>query len=239
MEKIIDGNRVCYEQIGKGKDIIMLHGWSQNKEMMLPLAKKLSNNFRITILDLPGFGLSSEPNESIDIYQYTDIIEKFIDSLNIESPIMIGHSFGGRISIIYASRNKTEKVVLFGTPCIRDRKPTKKEKILKKLKNIPGTKTLVEIAKSYIGSEDYKNANSVMRNILVKVINEDLSECAKNIKVPTLLIWGDKDTAAPIEDAKKLEKILPNGGLVEIKGCTHYAYLEAIDYVVKILNNFL
>lgn len=239
MEIIINGNRICYEQLGSGKDIVMLHGWGQNKEMMLPLAKKLSNNFRITVLDLPGFGLSSEPDGGIDIYQYTNIIEEFIDNLNIKSPIIIGHSFGGRIAIIYASRNKTEKVVLFGAPCIRERKLSKKEKILKKLKNIPGTKTLVEIAKSYIGSEDYKKASPIMRDLLVKVINEDLSECAKKIKTPTLLIWGDKDTAAPIEDARKLEKILPNGGLVEIKGCTHYAYLEAIDYVVKILKEFL
>ena len=152
---------------------------------------------------------------------------------------MLGHSFGGRLSIIYSSRNETEKVILFGAPCIREYKPTFKEKVLKSLKKIPFTKDLVELAKQYIGSTDYKNASPVMRSVLVNTINQDLSECAKKITAPTLLIWGSLDTAAPIEQARKLEKILKDGALIEIPGATHYAYLERIDYITNILINFL
>ena len=118
------------------------------------------------------------------------------------------------------------------------RKSTK-EKVLKTLKRLPLMNNLGEYMKKYIGSDDYKNASPLMRNILVNVVNEDLSEDAKNIKVPTLLVWGSLDTAAPLEDAKKLESLLPDGGLVVIDGCTHYAYLEALDYVSNIVNNFL
>lgn len=239
MEIMIDKTHIYYNQIGKGKDIVMLHGWGQNMEMMMPLANRLKDNFRITVIDLPGFGSSSEPQEGIDIYQYTELIDKFIKELKIKRPIMLGHSFGGRISICYASKNEVEKVVLLGAPCIRDRKPSKKELLLKKLKAIPGTKILVEMAKNYIGSTDYKNASPIMREVLVKTINEDLSECAKKIDVPTLLIWGTNDTAAPIESARKLETILKDGALIEIPNATHYAYLEYTDYIIKILNSFL
>jgi len=231
---------IFYDQIGTGSiDIVLLHGWGQNMEMMRPLAKKLNGDYRITFLDLPGFGSSSEPESGIDIFLYTSIIEEFLNKLGIYNPVMIGHSFGGRIAIIYASRNKTNKVVLFGAPCIRKYKETSKEKFLKSLKKIPFTKNLVEIAKNYIGSIDYKKASPVMREVLVKTVNQDLSECAKKIMVPTLLIWGTEDTASPIGDAKELEKLLKDGALISLPGATHYAYLERIDYVSHIVMQFV
>ena len=246
MEVVVNNKHIFYDQLGLGtKDIVMLHGWGQNMEMMRPLALKLindkniKNTYRITILDLPGFGASTEPDMDTDVFSYTKLIEDFLKTLNIENPIMVGHSFGGRLSIIYASRNKTERVILFGAPCIREYKPTFKEKVLKTLKKVPFTKDLVEIAKQYIGSTDYKNASPVMRTVLVNTINQDLSDCATKITAPTLLIWGTLDTAAPIEQARKLEKLLKDGALIELPGATHYAYLERIDYVTNILINFL
>ena len=229
----------------KGRSVILLHGWGQNMEMMRPLAikllndKNIKNNYRITILDLPGFGSSSEPDMDTDVFSYTKLIEIFLIALKINKPIMLGHSFGGRLSIIYSSRNETRKVILFGAPCIREYKPNFKEKVLKTLKKIPFTKDLVELAKQYIGSTDYKNATPVMRTVLVNTINQDLSECAKKITAPTLLIWGTLDTAAPLELAKKLESILKDGALIELPGATHYAYLERIDYVTNVLINFI
>ena len=88
MEKIIDGIRICYEIMGEGRNIVMLHGWGQNKEMMLPLANRLKNKFRITIIDLPGFGLSSEPHLALDIYSYTEIIEQLLKELQIENLLL-------------------------------------------------------------------------------------------------------------------------------------------------------
>ena len=73
----------------------------------------------------------------------------------------------------------------------------------------------------------------------VNVVNEDLSDHAKKIECPTLLIWGTNDTEAPIEEARELEALLVDGGLVELKGLSHYAYLEALPQVINILNNFL
>ena len=246
METVINNKHFFYDQLGNGTiDIVMLHGWGQNMEMMRPLAEKMindkrnKNNYRITILDLPGFGASSEPDMGTDVFSYTKLIEDFLASLNIKNPILIGHSFGGRLSIVYASRNQTEKVILFGAPCIREYKPNFKEKVLKTIKKIPFTKDLVELAKQHIGSTDYKNASPVMRTVLVNTINQDLSDYVKKITAPTLLIWGTLDTAAPIELARKLESILKDGALIEIPGATHYAYLERIDYVTNILINFI
>lgn len=235
--KSIDIN---YIQYGEGKDIVLLHGWGQNIEMMRPLGEKLSKNFRITILDLPGFGESSEPINSLTIDDYCDILEVFLDKLEIKNPILIGHSFGGRISIVYASRNKTEKLVLFGSPCIaRNSKPSLKVKFLKFMKKIPVINKLEGFAKKHIGSRDYKAASDMMRKILVNTVNQDLSDNCKKIKCPTLLIWGENDAEVSVEEAKEIESMIDDAGLIVLPNSTHYAYLENLNYVINILINFL
>lgn len=231
---------INYIQYGSGSDVVLLHGWGQNIAMMKPIGDRLQKNHRITILDFPGFGESEEPKTALTVYDYCEILEELLKKLKVKKPVIMGHSFGGRIAIIYASRNEVERVVLFGSPCIRKEvKPSLKLRMLKTLKKIPGINKLEGFAKNHMGSRDYKNASEVMKKILVNVVNEDLSECAKKINVPTLLIWGDRDTEAPVEDAKELEKIIPDAGLIVLPNSTHYAYLENLPQVINILNNFL
>jgi len=234
----IGKNTVRYIQYGEGDDVVLLHGWGQNIEMMRPLGDKISNK-RITILDFPGFGESTEPDKSWTIYSYVEFLEEFIKKLKLKNITLIGHSFGGRVAIGYASRNKVDKVVLLGSPCVRSERKSTKEKVLKTLKKVPLLNGFGEYMKNFIGSEDYKNASGVMREVLVSVINQDLSECAKKIDAPTLLIWGSLDTAAPVEDARKLEELLKDGALIVLEGYTHYAYLEALNQVSNIIHTFL
>ena len=232
---------VNYIQYGKGeKNIVLLHGWGQNIEMMDPIGKRLEKVATITIIDLPGHGNSAEPKDEITIYDYCEVVKELLDKLKIKKPILIGHSFGGRISIIYASKYETEKLILLGAPCIRKKqKLSTKIKILKGLKKVPGLNRFEEFAKRHIGSRDYKNASVVMRKILVNTVNEDLTPCAEKIKCPTLLIWGDNDTEAPLEEAQELEKIINDAGLVVYEGGTHYAYLEFINPVCNVIKTFI
>ena len=236
----IQNMNIHYIQYGEGKkDIILLHGWGQNIEMMKPLGDNLCNRFRITILDLPGFGQSDEPKEAWNIEKYSEMLEEFVKHLKIKKPIIMGHSFGGRIAIRYSARNDIEKLVLFGSPCIRSsRKLSWKVRLLKKLKSLPGLNTFGEYMKQFIGSRDYKAASPIMRQTLVEVVNEDLSKYAKEIEEPTLLIWGEQDEEAPVIDAKELESIMIDAALILLPG-THYAYLENLGTVVNILNNFI
>ncbi len=234
----VDNIDINYIQYGKGKDIILLHGWGQNIEMMRPIGDNFSDRFRVTILDLPGFGQSSEPNEVWTISDYSHMLEKFTKSLDIKKPIVIGHSFGGRVAIRYSAHNPIEKLVLFGSPCIRvDEKVPLSTRILKKIKSLPGMDKIGEYMKKYIGSRDYKAASPMMRKILVEVVNEDLSKYAREIEEPTLLIWGEQDTEAPLSEARELEKIMIDAALIVLPG-THYAYLENLNRVIAILNNF-
>lgn len=229
---------INYIQYGEGKDILLLHGWGQNIEMMKPIGDNFSDKFRITILDLPGFGNSSEPPTPWNMTNYSVMLEEFIDKVGITKPIIIGHSFGGRLAIRYSANNPIEKLVLFGAPCIRiQEKLPLSVRILKALKKLPLMNEFGEYMKQYIGSRDYKAASPIMRQTLVDVVNEDLSSYAKKIEEPTLLIWGQNDTEAPVSDAKELERIMIDGALIVLPG-THYAYLENLGRVVEILKNF-
>ena len=232
---------VNYVQYGSGKkNVVLLHGWGQNIQMMDPIGKKLENLATVTIIDLPGHGESSEPKEELTIYDYCEIVKELLDKLKIKNPILIGHSFGGRIAIIYASKYKTEKLVLLGAPCIRkEQKVSTKVKVLKTLKKVPGLNKLEGFAKKHIGSRDYRNASEIMRKILVNTVNEDLSSCAEKIECPTILIWGDNDQEAPIEEAQELEKIIKDAGLITYEGGSHYTYLEFINPVCNVIKTFI
>lgn len=235
----INNVNVNYIQYGEGKDVLLLHGWGQNIQMMKPIGDNLCSNHRITIIDFPGFGESDEPSTPWSIDDYSLLIENLVRELNIRKPIVMGHSFGGRVAIHFSANNPIEKLVLFGSPCIRENKKLPlSTRILKKLRTLPGMDKLGEEMKKYIGSRDYKAASPIMRQTLVNVINEDLSSYARKIEEPTLLIWGEADTEAPVDDARELEKIMIDAALIILPG-THYAYLENLGQVINILNSFL
>lgn len=238
MFKVIKGIRVNYTQYGEGQDIVLLHGWGQNIKMMEPLGKRIDENKRITIIDLPGFGLSNEPETAYSVYDYVDFLVEFFKELNISNPILIGHSFGGRLSIIYASKYDTKKIILLGSPCVRHEYKSFKQSLLKFLKKLKIFNPLVNLMKKHTGSVDYRNATPKMREILVKTVNEDLSLCAKNVKCKALLIWGESDTAVPVEQAKELDGLLRDSKLIILPG-THYLYLEKIGEVSKLINDFI
>lgn len=235
----VDINYIIYGN-SKGKNVVLLHGWGQNIDMMKPIGNNISDKYNVTIIDLPGFGKSSEPTYIWKIDDYVECINKLLKELKIKKPIMIGHSFGGKITLLYASIYETEKIVLFGSPYTKEvQKLSTKTKILKTLKKVPVLNKMEGFAKKHIGSTDYKNSTEIMRKILVETVNYDITNNVKKISVPTLLIWGTNDEAVSIELARQLEKLIKDCGLIEYEGCTHYAYLERLDQTINILNSFI
>lgn len=241
MIKHIKDIDIHYEEYGNKKQtpMVFLHGWGQNIEMMEPLAKPFKESNHIIIFDLPGFGQSEEPKEVWTVYDYADFLKEFLNNLGVSNPILLGHSFGGKISLVYASRYKVKKLILFGSPFRKEiTKLSFKTKILKTVKKVPGLNGLAEYAKKYIGSTDYKNASPKMREILVATVNLDITEDVKKVKCPTLIIWGTNDSAVAITEAYVLEKLIPDAGVVEYPG-SHYTYLEFLNPIINVLNNFI
>ena len=237
--KDININYSYYENSSK-TNLIFLHGWGQNIEMMLPIAKPFITKYTVSIVDLPGFGLSDEPKEIWSIFDYADMVDYFAKQFKMKNPIIVGHSFGGKIALCYGIKYKPSKLVLLASP-FRSKPNTNniKNKVLKSLKKIPVINRFEDFAKRHMGSTDYKNATKMMRDILVKHVNYDLTDQVKNIKCPTLMIWGTKDTAVPYEEAIKLEKLIKGSGIVTYDECSHYAYLERLSQTISVLNSFI
>lgn len=248
MEITINNKKINYEVEGDGKPLILLHGWLASLETMKPLQKNLAQNFKVYNVDIIGFGKSELPEEPMNTDDYGDFLASFINQLNIENPILIGHSNGGRTIINYAGRNLGDinKIVLIDSAGIKPkRKPSYYFKVytFKLVKNIvklfpKKLSNLREKALNKFGSEDYKSSPEVLRKTMNIILNEDQKSIMPNIKVPTLMIWGDKDTATPLSDAKTMEKLIPNSGIALLEGTGHFSYLGNLPLCIKILNEF-
>ena len=249
MEVEINNKKINYEVEGEGKPIILLHGWLASLETMMPLQKHLAQNFKVYNVDVIGFGKSDLPDSPLSTNDFGNFLAEFINKLKIENPILIGHSNGGRTIINYAGRNlgKINKIVLIDSAGI---KPKRKINYYLKVYTFKAVKNLVKIlpnkfenlrekALSKFGSSDYKNSPEVLRKTMNIILNEDQCKIMPNINAPTLLIWGDKDTATPLQDAKKMEKLITNSGIAVLEEAGHFSYLDRLRDCLIILDEFL
>lgn len=247
----IDGVHIRYYTEGSGpRPVIVMHGWGCKASTVAVLAQAAAGNgTTVYNIDLPGFGDSSEPAEVWGVERYTSAIEEFARRLGLVRPSLIGHSFGGRISIVYASRNEVDKVILVDAAGIKPRRSLRyyaKVYSFKAAKHIlpyiVGRKRADEIIDRWrgkAGSSDYKSASPKMRAIMSRVVNEDLKGLLPEIKAPTLLIWGEKDTATPMRDARLMQKLIPDAGLVSYPEAGHYSYLARPAQTQAVIQSFL
>ena len=245
----INGLNFHYTVQGSGSPIVLMHGWGCNLTTLASIEKVAAESHTVYNVDFPGFGESEEPNEVWGVELYTQLIEKFIEAEGIENPILLGHSFGGRVGILYSSRNKVKKLILVDAAGVKPRRSLKyyfkvyTYKLGKKLMPLiygkKGAQERIEQMRAKRGSSDYNNASPMMRAILSKVVNEDLKHCMPKISAPTLLIWGENDTATPLRDAQIMEKLIPDAGLVSFPGCGHYSFLDNPIQFAAVLRSFI
>jgi pimeloyl-ACP methyl ester carboxylesterase len=91
---------------------------------------------------------------------------------------------------------------------------------------------------NFVGSEDYRNAGE-LRDVLVKVVNEDLKDLLHRIEVPTLLVWGGNDEKTPVSHARIMEKKIKNSHLVILENASHFSYLDELPQFCRIISEFL
>lgn len=252
MNTVVNGINTNYMITGQGPDIVVLQGWGTSVELYSDLCAHLSRSHRVCVLDMPGAGKTEEPGSSMCVDDYVDFVLRFLDAVGIKEAALIGHSNGGRIAIKLAAKSDINvtipKIVLMGSAGIVHEKTAEQKRkagLYRFGKSVLGSKPVkavfpdaLEKLKQKSGSADYRNATPVMRETLVRLVNEDLRGYLPKLRQPTLLIWGENDTATPLEDGKLMEQLIPDSGLVTVKNAGHYAYLEQPGFVYRVLDSF-
>lgn len=217
--------KLSFIQKGSGKDLVMLHGYLASKESFYPQIEYFSRFYRVTALDFLGFGEGGELSEPYSVSDYADWLTKALGELGIEKPLVIAHSFGGRVAVKCLSRgNLFERAVLTGCAGIIPRRTLKYKLRVKTYRFVK--KIAPRYAERKFGSAEYRSLSPVMRESYKKIVNEDLREDAKKIGVPVLFIYGEKDTQTPVSSAKIYQSCVRGSRLKVLENCGHFAHLD-------------
>ena len=242
---------INYLDEGVGTPVLLLHGWGSSSDVYRGIINTLKDRCRLIAPDFPGCGKSDIMDRPWTLEDYSDFVLEFLRALNIENPIMIGHSHGGRVTLYMTAMGlvNPSKIVLLDAAGLIPKKSFKQKfraksfKVIKGVLSLPVIKnfsgSLLDKARRHYGSADYNAAPEVLRHTLVSLVNTDIRELLPNIKCPSLLIWGENDTATPLSDAKTIEKLIPDAGLCVIKGTGHFSFCERPFEAHAILNSFI
>lgn len=220
---------VFAEVYGDGPpNILALHGWGRRGSDFAAVLEGVSG----IAPDLPGFGASPAPDEVIGADAYADIVAGMLDAFD-GPPVLVGHSFGGRVAVCLAAKHpeRVGPLVLTGVPLIRlqtGRGPSAGYRFVRLLNRIGlMSDEGLEREKRRRGSDDYKAASGIMRNILVKVVNESYEGQLRRIASPVQLLWGENDTEVPLSVAEAAQALIGESSLDVLDGVGHFVPLEA------------
>lgn len=246
---VVNGLEIRERVVGKGDPVLMIHGWGAKLELLQPLAQFLEGfDYRIYMLDLPGFGESAEPPAPFTIFDYAAFCVSYLDWRRLEQVHYFGHSLGGRIGLILGSDHseRLKSMVLSNSAGIKARQPLSDQLRLRAyqsarngLSRLGASELARSLRRRYnerYGSPDYLAASGIMRETLVNVVNQDLLPKAYGVKVPTILIWGDRDMETPLWMGEQLERAIPDAALIVHEGGGHYAYLDYARGTASIMN---
>lgn len=246
MWAISKGCKCYYEDSGQGKKtMVLLHGWGQNTEMMKAIALYFAKHFRVINLDFPGFGQSENPPSAFSVQDYADFLAELLQQLGVKKPILVAHSFGCRVALHYSRDYPVEKMVLTGAAGVRDKRDwhwywrTYSYKLAKRILRWKPLLPLYHRWQKKVGSSDYQQAQGVMRETFVKVVNDDVSSFLPAIDVETLLVFGELDTATPVAKGEYMAKQMPRATLIIFAGDDHYAYFHQALRFNRVLEAFL
>jgi pimeloyl-ACP methyl ester carboxylesterase len=261
----IDDHNIVYLEGGKGPTILLLHGYTANKDAWIMLAPYLTKDYHVVIPDLPGYGESSMiEKDSYDLSNQMSRLHKFIQALELKKFHIMGNSMGGLFAGTYAVRYPDEviSVGLFDAAGVTSLEKSLVFKMAEKGENplllkdsndMPRWAALLFVKPP---SLPYPIKKVMIKTALAncqfyekerKEIFPDFSSLEKDlpkIKAPALILWGDQDKVVDISSVPVFEKGLKNHKTVIIKDCGHVPMMEKpqetatqyIDFIKSIKN---
>lgn len=229
--------------------VLVLHGWGASIEAVRGVAAGLAPAMEVVAVDLPGFGESDPPDEPWGVPDYADFVLELCDELGLRRVSIVGHSFGARIALVIGASapERVARLVLTGAAGLKPRrKPSYYAKVataklgraVGALGGPPGRR-LQQRMRARVASADWLAASEAMRGTFRAVVTEDLGDRLEHVRAATLLIWGSQDQDTPLWMARRMEREIPDAGLVVLDGAGHYAYAERAAEFNRVAAHFL
>lgn len=229
------------EVFGEGPPrILALHGWGRRGADF----KQSLHDLPALAPDLPGFGASPSPESVIGSEGYADIVAQILEAFD-GPPVLVGHSFGGRIAVCLAAKmpDTVGPLVLTGVPLLKtanSAKPALSYRVIRSLSRVGLiSDARLEAERKKRGSADYRAAKGVMRDILVKVVNESYEPQLGQVQSSVAMLWGSNDREVPPAIAKRAELVFPNSDLEVLPGVGHHVPIEAPDALRRVIDSVI
>ena len=233
---------------GKGRSVLLLHGWGDNLKGLAGLATTLATDYQVISVDLPGFG-ASQPSEAVwNLDNYATFIKDFLAKLDLTPYAVVGHSNGGSLAIraIAIGAIKPHKLVLLAASGIRNSQPAKRLafKIVAKTGNAV-TIWLPKATRQKLRTKLYGAVGSDMlvveqlQETFKQTVRQDVQADAAQLKIPTLLIFANQDKAVPLADGRTYNKLIKNSQFEVIDDASHFVHLDQPAKVASLITKFL
>lgn len=210
--------------------VLFLHGWGGDLSSFKGAYKSVAD------LGIPcvNFAFPKQVPSSWGVYEYASCVRDFMLEQGIEKPIIVGHSFGGRVAIILAAQGLAQKIVLVDSAGLKPKFSLKRKiRIARYHYRVKHGKSL-----DGFGSSDYNNVDKDMRKVFVRIVNTHLDRLLPYIKCDTMIFWGKRDRDTPPYMAKRLKRLIKNSTLIMTDG-GHYSYIDSNFAFISQLKNFV
>lgn len=244
----VSGIRVHYEIVGDSSEGeshpagLFLHGWGGTHKSLMSLAQYLKDGCSSYLIDLPGFGGTSNPPPMWGIREYTNFLKAFIDKVGVSCPIfLVGHSFGGALALSLAATYPDDiaKLVVCAPSWHRPGNtqatpaPRPVSRILHKFPIVRKVLYKILFPRSDILQVPQLEAN------FKKIVREDLTSVVKQIRQNTLILWGKDDTYVPVSDASLLHEYIQRSVLTVYPDMRHDLPIRNSDMIAPSIHTFL
>ncbi len=268
VESELGRTKVNYVELGEGPPVFFVHGLGGSWRNWLENIPALARNHRVVALDLPGFGTSPMPPEPISIHAFGDLIVKFADEIGLgPETALVGHSMGGFISteaVIEAPERFSSLTLVAAAGITFANFPQTRKQIAKiairmmmpiavgQLERNMGRKRLraasfkgVIAHPSMVGREilwelgSYGVKSPGMLQAAYSLAGYDTRERLKEITLPTMVVWGDRDRLVPVSAAYSYERRIPNSELNLVEDTGHMVQMERPGRFNRTLEDFI
>ncbi len=234
---VASGAKLAITEVGAAQPgrlhLVWGHGWGQSGAALAPLAETLKPFGYSSLIDFPGFGKSPNPPDTWGTAEYADSVAEWLKALAQPRIVWVGHSFGGRVGLQLAARHPelVAGMVLIASAGLQRQRSfgqrlrfTLRRTAFKTAKHFVREGPQLDALRKKFGSSDYQSAGA-LRPVFVRVVSEDLTDVARAVRCPTLLIYGTADTETPPEIGARLKDLIPGSELAILDGFNHLSVL--------------